>query len=147
MEPTKVPRRIAAVLGLFWAAFGAALYVEWNPGPLSKEAQEYLTIAESVNGGIDPRFALQKLCFLVGVSTLLAGSALALVRRRLGATLLTVAAIPMVAAVLLGESASFYPLIQRLTARILWCVTSAVWGAAVALAWVDAARRTQANAA
>jgi hypothetical protein len=137
-----MPRGLAIVLGLFWATFAAALYTEWNPGPLSKEAQEYVSIAEMVNySGVDLRFALQKLCFLVGVVALLAGSALALTRRRLGAVSLTVAAIPMAMTVLLGESASYYPLIQGLAARTLWCATSAVWGAAVSLAWIEVARR------
>ncbi|MBK8018840.1 MAG: hypothetical protein IPK20_20485 [Betaproteobacteria bacterium] len=34
--------------------------------------------------GVDLRFAFQKLCFLIGLVALLAGSALALVRRQAG---------------------------------------------------------------
>lgn len=148
MNPTTVPRGLAMAIGLLWAASAAALYTEWNPGALSKEAQEYLAIAQTVNySGVDLRFALQKLCFLVGVMALLAGSALALRRRRVGAILLTLAALPLAMTVPLGESASYYPLIQGLTARTLWCVTSAAWGAAIALAWVEAVRRPHENAA
>src|SRR2546428_6132488 len=141
MEARHRPQAVAILLALFWAAFAATLYTDWHPGPLSKEAQQYLTFAEEVNySGLSLRFAAQKLSFLVGIVSLLSGSILLLAHRRPGALFFTVAAIPLAATVPLGESEPYYPVIESLASRTLWCITTALWGAAVALAWVERGR-------
>jgi len=130
----------ALLLGLFWLVFAASLYADFHIGSLSKEAQEYQSAAAEVNfSGIDLRFGAQKLCFLIGVAMLIGGSALVAVRHRAGVILFTLAALPLVATIPLGESEPYYPLIESLAARTLWCLAAALWSAVATLAWVDRA--------
>ena len=100
---TREVLRLAVLLTLFWVTFGAALYVEYHPGPLSGQAQGYSDLVGALHGGFSLNFGLQKLVFAIGLALLLLGSVLIPQRKRLGATLFSCAGLPLAVTVPLGD--------------------------------------------
>jgi hypothetical protein len=135
------------LLVLFWLTYLAASYVQSHPLPLSREAQEYRHMVDALHAGLSLSLVVQKLCFLSGVTLLLLGSVTVLTHRRIGAILLSSAALPLVATIPLGEPQPYYPAIEGALAGFPWCAASALWAGAVTLAWVFRPGRPDQHAA
>ena len=131
---------LAVVLGFFWLTYGAALYVQFHPGPLSREAHGYSELLDELHGGLSLKFALQKLCFATGLALLLLGSVLLPERKRIGAIYFSLAALPLAATIPLGEPQPYYPALEGALSGFLWCGSGALWGVTATLGWTFSSR-------
>lgn len=134
--PGKAIAILRSMLLTLIVIYGVTLYLEWNPPKLSIEAMQYLEIAEETASGFDIRNALQKLFWIVGNSVGVLGTALMCIGLRQGLPFFLLCPLFLVAAALLGMFPPAYPNLENLTAMLLWCMTSAAWGASAVYASV-----------
>jgi hypothetical protein len=120
------------MLALLVVVYASALYLEWHPHALSTEATQYQSIAEEVVSGFDLRFGLQKICFVVGNGLGLLGVVFMFFGSWLGLRFFAVCPLLLGAAALLGAYEDAYPALEQTPpVFLLWCASSAIWGAIV----------------
>jgi hypothetical protein len=102
---------------------------ELVPGELSREATEYEQIAWQVSDGFSLYYGLQKIVLLIGNIAAALGIALGLFRHRFARIPLLVSAPLLLIAALSGAPEAAFPQIEDRLTLVLWCVTSAMWGA------------------
>jgi hypothetical protein len=128
-NPARATYILRAMLALLVAVYASALYLEWHPSHLSIEATQYQSIATEVMSGLSLKFGLQKLSFVIGNGLGGLGVALMFFGSWHGFRLLAVCPLLLGAAALFGAYEDAYPSIESTTAFLLWCASSAIWGA------------------
>jgi hypothetical protein len=127
---------LRGAIGILVVAYSFAAYIEFHPSSLSNEAQQYQRVVWDTISGFSIGFALQKMCWILGNGVGVLGVTLLFSRIFYGLPCLIASAPLLVIATLLGESPAAYPPLESTTATLLWCLTSAVWGATVAYVFV-----------
>ncbi|HEV7705694.1 MAG TPA: hypothetical protein VGO46_15460 [Gemmatimonadaceae bacterium] len=128
--------KLRAGLACLVVAYGLTLYVQRHPPDLSLEAKQYQEISWQVMSGIDLKFGLQKLCWLLGNVGGMIGVVLMFFRFRSGVPMLFICPSLLLAATIFGASEQAFPDLEITAAQLLWYVTAAIWGSVVTYALV-----------
>ena len=134
MNVDRLNRPIFVLRGLLIClvtSYGMALYSSWCPAPLSVEAAQYQDLAWLSGSGFSLYHALQKIFWILGNCAGVLGLGLVLFRIQNGLALLILCAPLLVASALFGATPSAYPNVESTASLLLWCATSALWGAVV----------------
>jgi len=135
-EPSVFKLRV--MLAGLVVAYGFTQYVQWWYAPfLSLETRQYQQIASEVMSGLSLGFGLQKLCWLLGNFVGALGIALMFFRIRIGVSMLLASPSLLIAATIFGAPEPAFPDIELTIAKLLWCMTAAIWGSVVTYALVE----------
>jgi predicted cobalt transporter CbtA len=135
-EPSVFKLRV--LLAALVVAYGFTQYLQWWYAPfLSVETKEYQRNIFEVLSGPDLRFGLQKLCWLLGNFVGALGIALMFFRIRSGVFMLLACPSLLIAAIIFGAPEPAFPDIELTIAKLLWCLTAAIWGSVVTYALVE----------
>jgi hypothetical protein len=115
--------------------YAATLYADWC-FPLSPESQQYQAeYPDAIRSGLSIWYLLSKIAAVLGSSSGVIGVVRILLSKRRGLVFMALAA-PLVAwAAYLQAPESNYPSVAPIPVLLLWCTSSALWAAVVALEW------------
>lgn len=113
-----------------------ALYSELAPVQLSSEANQHQQTVSDTMAGFSIKFALQRICWLLGNGLGISGIVLLFLRSGCGLPPLLLSAPVLALAALLGASPRAYPAVESTPNLLLWCISSAIWGGVVVYAFV-----------